>query len=102
AVLVVPLSPFRALAEADQRSYLINILLIVQAATVTGLGLVLAYLGWGITGQFLAASVALYPLFFFLMRDGLRRYGRVGGVFGTHLLPSPVGSEDSTHPTCAV
>src|SRR5438876_2783314 len=74
AVLVVPLSPFRALAEADQRSYLINILLIVQAATVTGLGLVLAYLGWGITGQFLAASVALYPLFFFLMRDGLRRY----------------------------
>ena len=74
AVLVVPLSPFRALAEADQRSYLINLLLIVQAATVTGLGLVLAYLGWGITGQFLAASVALYPLFFFLMRDGLRRY----------------------------
>jgi O-antigen/teichoic acid export membrane protein len=74
AVLVVPLSPFRALAEADQRSYLINILLIVQALTVTGMGLVLAYLGWGVTGQFLAASLGLYPLFFFLMRDGLRRH----------------------------
>src|SRR5438105_550170 len=42
AILVVPLSPFRALAEADQRSYLINTLLIVQTLVVTGLGLLLA------------------------------------------------------------
>jgi O-antigen/teichoic acid export membrane protein len=74
AVLVVPLSPFRALAEADQRSYLINCLLVVQTLVVTGLGLLLAWTGWGITGQFLAASLGLYPLFLFLMRDGLRRH----------------------------
>jgi len=98
AIVVVPLTPFRALAEADQRSYLINSLFIVQALVVTGLGLLLAWAGWGITGQFLAASLGLYPLLFFLMHDGFRRYGRVG-VFGTHPMPSPVGSEDSTHPT---
>jgi O-antigen/teichoic acid export membrane protein len=86
AVLVVPLSPFRALAEADQRSYLINILLIVQTATVTGLALLFAGLGWGITGQFLAASVGLYPLFFFLMRDGLRRYS-IRGPEGLNFAP---------------
>src|SRR5438552_4459866 len=89
AILVVPLTPFRALAEADQRSYLINSLFIVQALVVTGLGLLLAWAGWGITGQFLAASLGLYPLLFFLMHDGFRRYRRT----------SPVGSEDFTHPT---
>ena len=89
AILIVPLTPFRALAEADQRSYLINSLFIVQALVVTGLGLLLAWAGWGITGQFLAASLGLYPLLFFLMHDGFRRYRRT----------SPVGSEDFTHPT---
>jgi O-antigen/teichoic acid export membrane protein len=74
AVLMVPLSPFRALAEADQKSYLINCLLIVQTLVVTGLGLVLAWAGWGIRGQFLAASLGLYPFLLLLMRDGLRRY----------------------------
>jgi O-antigen/teichoic acid export membrane protein len=79
AFLVVPLSPFRALAEADQRGYLINLLLIVQTMVVTGLGLLLAWFGWGITGQFVAASLGLYPLLFFLLRDGLRRYPKSGG-----------------------
>jgi len=73
-ILVVPLTPFRALAEADQRVYLINSLLIVQTLIVTALGLALAWVGWGITGQFLAASLGLYPLLLFLTRDGLRRY----------------------------
>lgn len=74
SILVVPLTPFRALAEADQRNYLINALLITQTLLVAGLGLLLAWAGWGITGQFLAASLGLYPLLLLLMWDGLQRY----------------------------
>jgi O-antigen/teichoic acid export membrane protein len=74
ALLVIPLSPFRSLAEADQRNYLINCFLIIQALLVTGMGLALAWAGWGITGQFLAASLASVPLLVMLAWDGLRRY----------------------------
>ncbi len=76
AFLFVPLSPFRALAEADQRSYLINALLILQSLVVTGLGLLLAWIGWGITGQFLAMSLGAVIFLLLLARDGLRRYLR--------------------------
>lgn len=96
AVLVIPLSPFRALAEADQRSYLINGLLIVQTLVVAGLGLVLAWAGWGIRGQFLAASLGLYPLFLFLMRDGLRRYSGKSVASGQCLVASDVESKFSS------
>jgi O-antigen/teichoic acid export membrane protein len=72
--LVVPLSPFRALAEADQRSYLINGLLILQTVVVTGTGLVLAWAGCGITGQFLATSLGAVLFLLLLARDGQRRY----------------------------
>ncbi len=74
ALLVIPLSPFRALAEADQRSYLINCLLVVQALLIAGMGLALAWLGWGITGQCLALSIGSLPLLLLLARDGWRRY----------------------------
>jgi O-antigen/teichoic acid export membrane protein len=54
ALLVTPLSPFRALTEARQEGYVVNGLLLVQAITVTGLALLLAYYRWGIAGQFIA------------------------------------------------
>jgi O-antigen/teichoic acid export membrane protein len=72
--LAVPMSPFRALAEAGQRSYLINGLLILQALVATGLGLLLAWMGWGITGQCLALSLGSVVFLTFLARDGLGRY----------------------------
>jgi O-antigen/teichoic acid export membrane protein len=74
ALLVIPLSPFRTLAEADQRNYLINCLLMVQALLVTGMGLALAWAGWGITGQSLAFSLGSFPLLVWLAWDGLKRY----------------------------
>jgi len=54
----VPLSPFRALAEARQRGYRVNALLVLQSLLITGLTLVFAWAGWGITGQSLAVVVA--------------------------------------------
>jgi O-antigen/teichoic acid export membrane protein len=55
AIVLVPLAPFRLLAEAEQKSYVVNSLLILQSLLITGLALVLAYQGWGITGQYLSA-----------------------------------------------
>ncbi len=54
----VPMSPFRALAEAGQRGYRINALLVLQSLLITGIALMLAWAGWGITGQCLAVVIA--------------------------------------------
>lgn len=55
--LALGLVPFRAIVEARQRGYQVNLLLIGQAVIVTMLSLLLARAGWGITGQALAALV---------------------------------------------
>jgi O-antigen/teichoic acid export membrane protein len=65
-ILLLPLSPFRLLAEAGQKAYVVNGLLIVQSLVITGLALLLARWGWGITGQYVAA-VAGAALFSFLL-----------------------------------
>ncbi|MGA7870706.1 MAG: hypothetical protein WCA22_07385 [Candidatus Binatus sp.] len=51
---LLPFSALRILAQVEQRGYWINTLLVVQWALVTGLSIVLAWLGWGITGQAIA------------------------------------------------
>lgn len=90
ALLAVPLTPFRALAEADQRSYLINTLLLFQTFLVTGLGLLLAGSGWGISGQFLASALGSTAFLLLLVLDGRRRWFVPGG--GARHAPSH-GSE---------
>jgi O-antigen/teichoic acid export membrane protein len=52
--LVLGLFPFRAIVEARQRGYQINLLLTVQSLLITGISLILARGGWGITGQSIA------------------------------------------------
>ncbi len=49
--ILLPFSALRILAQVEQRGYWVNTLLLVQWALVTGLSIVLAWLGWGITGQ---------------------------------------------------
>ena len=68
----VPLSPFRALAEARQRGYRINALLVLQSLLITGLALVLARAGWGITGQCLAVVIAGVAFRFAVMAQTVR------------------------------
>ncbi|MGA6974435.1 MAG: oligosaccharide flippase family protein [Candidatus Binatus sp.] len=62
--LITPLSPFRALAEARQQGYWVSIFLGVQSVVITGGSLVMAWAGWGITGQAIAvvAGAAVFNL----------------------------------------
>jgi len=61
-ILMMPLSPCRALVEAIQNGYWLNGLCILQSLVIAGTALLLGWAGWGITGQCLA--VALGGLFF--------------------------------------
>jgi O-antigen/teichoic acid export membrane protein len=70
----VPFSVFRALTEARQKGYLVNLLLSLQALLTTGLLIVTAWSGWGLIGQAVATSVAMIPLPFSLLVMGLRRH----------------------------
>jgi O-antigen/teichoic acid export membrane protein len=53
-LLVTPLLPFRLVAEARQEGYRVNLLLLLQTLLMVALALLLAYSGWGITGQTVA------------------------------------------------
>lgn len=74
AILTLPLTAFRLLAEARQRSYFVNTLLAVQVICITLLSLGAACLGWGIAGQFLAAFIGTLPATALLTWHGLRSY----------------------------
>src|SRR5579872_2186125 len=79
SILWLPLvSPFRALMDARQRSYWVSLLLTVQSLLIAGASLLLAWMKWGITGQFVAlvAGGAIFNIA--LIWDGIRRYP---GVF---------------------
>jgi O-antigen/teichoic acid export membrane protein len=54
------LSPMRNLVDARQNGYVINLTLTVQSLVVTGLSIVLAKAGWGITGQALALVTGVW------------------------------------------
>jgi len=73
----LPLAPFRPLAEAGQRGYLINLLLMAQSLTTVVLSLGLAWAGWGIVGQFTAVFAGGLPFYLGVVYFGLRRYPEV-------------------------
>lgn len=74
SIFLLPLAPFRLLADASQRSYFTNVFLIFQSLLITSLTLLLAWARFGIPGQYLA--VLLGGIFFQVSMswDGLRRY----------------------------
>jgi len=53
-VLMTPLTPFRALLEGRQQGYWLSAFLTAQSVTITAGSLILAWAGWGITGQSIA------------------------------------------------
>jgi O-antigen/teichoic acid export membrane protein len=71
---LTPLLPFQHLLQALQKGYRVNLLLLLQSLLITSSALLLAYSGWGITGQMMA--VVLGGVFFFgtLTVTELRRY----------------------------
>ncbi|MEO6809238.1 MAG: hypothetical protein ABI353_09030 [Isosphaeraceae bacterium] len=68
------LSPFRALTEARQWGYRVNLLLTAQAVLIAALSLLWAWRGWGITGQVLALLVGNTIVSLVLARDGARHH----------------------------
>jgi len=68
------LSPFRALADARQQGYRINLALTAQSLLIFSLSLGFAAMGFGITGQVAASTFAALPLAIFLTRDGLKAF----------------------------
>jgi O-antigen/teichoic acid export membrane protein len=76
--LLLPLfAPFRALLEARQESYWVNMLITIQLPVITGASLVLAKLGFGITGQVLALLVGALVLQVPIVRWGMKQYSHV-------------------------
>jgi MATE family multidrug resistance protein len=71
--LSLVLMPLRALAEARQRGYVVNLLLTGQSLLITGAALVLACSGWGITGQALAVVLGSWVFGLSLAVGALRR-----------------------------
>jgi O-antigen/teichoic acid export membrane protein len=73
-LLVLVVAPFRALLEAEQRGYLVNATLAVQAALSAVVLYVGARAGWGIAGQCLGMTLGLVPGALILAGIGLRRH----------------------------
>ncbi len=74
-LLTVPLSPFRALFEVEQKGYLINAGLLAQSLIITGCSLLLAWFRWGITGQFVAVFLGTGAFSVFISGAGVRELG---------------------------
>jgi O-antigen/teichoic acid export membrane protein len=82
----LPLVPLRSLADADQRGYQINLLLIGQFVVITATALVLCGIWpqWGIAGQAAAAAIGALILNFALFRaTRLRLPGTPGEIART-------------------
>ena len=72
------LSPYRALADARQLGYRINLLLTAQSLVIFGTSLGLAWLGWGMFGQALAVTLPTWPLALALAGSGISRHPGLG------------------------
>lgn len=84
-LLLMPLTPLRALAEAGQRGYAVNLFLIVQNLAATGAAVFLSRQGWGITGQSMALLIGAVAYSSLLAADG---WAQSRQLFPTHPLRS--------------
>ena len=85
-LIFVPLTPFQFLVSASQRSYLINLLLMVQSFLITGSTLLLAKLGLGIPGQYIGILIGAAVFQISLCWRELRAYP---DLFSTILKRNP-------------
>jgi O-antigen/teichoic acid export membrane protein len=90
AVLMLPLSPFRLLADASQRSYFANLFLGLQSVVITSLSLVLAGAKWGITGQYLALILGTIVFQLVMCWDSIRRYPDLRAVWHDRIAQKPI------------
>jgi O-antigen/teichoic acid export membrane protein len=74
---LLPLAVFRPLAEAEQRGYIVNVLITAQSLTVISMSLGLAVAGWGLIGQFLGLVGGSVVFHLILAWDGLRQHPEI-------------------------
>jgi O-antigen/teichoic acid export membrane protein len=86
-LLSLGLVPFRTIVEARQKGYQVNLLLTAQALLITGLSLLLARGGWGITGQAIAYVLGTWA-FTLVLAGGVVR-GRPGLLRSWTIRPDP-------------
>jgi O-antigen/teichoic acid export membrane protein len=90
AILALPLSPFRLLADASQRSYFANIFLGVQSVVITSCSLLLAWAQWGISGQYLALILGTIVFQLIMCWDSIRRYPKLSSVWHDRTAQAPI------------
>jgi hypothetical protein len=90
AIFLLPLTPFRLLAHASQRSYFANVFIMFQSLLITGLALLLAWKGFAITGQLLAVLAGNIGFQALICWDGLRRYQHVFSAIKDHKAHIPI------------
>ena len=74
STLLTPVNAFKALLEAAQRGYSVNLVLTLQAALSTLLAVWFAQLGWGVTGQFAALACGMVVAHALLILASVRRF----------------------------
>ncbi len=72
-LLTMPMFPFRALLEAQQKGYLINSALLAQSLVITIASLLMARWRWGIAGQFAATLIGTCAFSAWVCYTGIRR-----------------------------
>ena len=92
-IFLLPLVPFHLLADASQRSYVANFFLMFQSLIITGLSLLLAWRGFGITGQYLAVLIGGICFQVLMSWNGLRRYPDVFLALGDRQSQIPIEKE---------
>ncbi len=90
AILTLPLTPFRLLADASQRSYFANIFLGLQSVIITSLSLLLAMAQWGISGQYLALIIGTIIFQLIMCWDSIRRYPNLWSVWQDSTAQKPI------------
>lgn len=95
-LLLLPLTPFRSLAESQQRSYFVHLAGTVQHVIVFVLSVGFAILAFGLVGQFAAALIGAIVAILILTRDGMRRFpeiiGRDTSEKGSKAIPMASGA----------
>jgi O-antigen/teichoic acid export membrane protein len=82
SIFFLPLTPFRILTDASHRSYFISYIFFGQSLLITSFSLLLAWLGWGIPGQYLAGLAGAIFAQSLLCWDGLKNYSiPFGSIF---------------------
>jgi O-antigen/teichoic acid export membrane protein len=79
AALVGQFAPLRPLWEADQRGYVVNIVLAMQSVVIVAASLLLARDGWGIAGQQIAVLIGSIVYTLVLLWQTIKRHPEAFG-----------------------